>query len=173
MTASRSAPSTGSAGARAAAKEGELTFVSGNPGSTRRLYTVAQYLNERDTALPERLLDLAELRGMLTQYASESPEHARAATAELLSVENSYKGLRGRLEALTDPRSMPAKLAAEEKLRAQVKKNPALQKEAGAAGTSWPRRPRSTGRGRTEYAFIEGTSSSQPARCRPSSRAPG
>ena len=45
----------------AGAKDGELTFVSGNPGGTNRMLTVAQLEYQRDTALPERLVALAEL----------------------------------------------------------------------------------------------------------------
>jgi hypothetical protein len=37
------------------AREGELVFVSGNPGSTRRLYTVAQLDHERNLDLPLRI----------------------------------------------------------------------------------------------------------------------
>ncbi|HEX8910255.1 MAG TPA: S46 family peptidase, partial [Anaeromyxobacteraceae bacterium] len=45
------------------AREGELTFVSGNPGGTSRQLTVAQLEYARDVALPEALVRLAELRG--------------------------------------------------------------------------------------------------------------
>ena len=114
-------------------KEGELVFISGNPGSTRRLYTVAQYIYERDIALPERLIELAEQRGAYTLYSDESPEHARAASAELLSIENSQrKGIsRAARRALIDPGFMPKRIAAEDKLRAEVKKRPALEKDSG------------------------------------------
>jgi len=143
-------------------KEGELTFISGNPGSTRRLYTAAQYQYERDVVLPERLLDIAELRGQMTMYASEGPEHARASSAELLGLENSYKGLRGRLEALTDPKFLPAKMAAEEKLRAAVKKKPALDKSAGKAWNDLAAALEEFRPHRKEFAFAEGASSATP-----------
>ncbi|HEU5182013.1 MAG TPA: S46 family peptidase, partial [Candidatus Polarisedimenticolia bacterium] len=36
--------------------DGDLAFVPGNPGSTRRLFTVAELEYERDVALPQRLM---------------------------------------------------------------------------------------------------------------------
>jgi hypothetical protein len=38
------------------AKEGDLSFVSGNPGRTSRLMTVAQLRHQRDFVLPERIV---------------------------------------------------------------------------------------------------------------------
>ena len=43
-------------------KEGELTFVAGNPGGTSRGLTVAELEYDRDWRLPERIAHLAELR---------------------------------------------------------------------------------------------------------------
>ena len=45
------------------AKEGELVFVSGHPGSTRRTLTVAEYEDLKDYSTPERLIELAQWRG--------------------------------------------------------------------------------------------------------------
>ena len=39
----------------AGAREGELTFVSGNPGTTSRLLTVAQLASQRDETIPLKL----------------------------------------------------------------------------------------------------------------------
>ena len=59
------------------ARDGDLTFVSGNPGGTSRLNTVAQLEYQRDVALPANLLRLAELRGLLTDFADRGPEFKR------------------------------------------------------------------------------------------------
>ena len=109
----------------AGAKEGDLTFVTGNPGGTSRQLTVAQLEYARDAQLPDALLRLAELRGQLTEYARRGPEQARHSSSDLFYVENSYKALRGRLEALQDKQFFASKVAAEQKLQADLAKDPA------------------------------------------------
>ncbi|CAN0564409.1 unnamed protein product, partial [Laminaria digitata] len=74
--------------------EGSLVFVSGHPGSTQRLLTVAQLAYQRDTALPERLMSLAELRGRLHEMGRRSAENERIARRTLLGVENGFKALK-------------------------------------------------------------------------------
>jgi hypothetical protein len=106
------------------AEPGELTFVSGHPGGTDRALTAAQLRYQRDVALPDRLLQLAELRGLLTGFQLLGEEQRRISTEHLFSVENSYKALRGQLEALQDPEFFRAKVAAEEALVAQLATDP-------------------------------------------------
>ncbi len=117
----------------AGTKAGDLTFVSGHPGRTSRLLPVSRLEYERDVALPERLLYLAELRGMLREFMKRSPEAARTATGALFGVENGYKALRGRLEALQDTRMMARKIQEEAEFRAAVAADPALSAEVGRA----------------------------------------
>ncbi len=104
----------------AGAKDGELTFVSGNPGGTDRKLTVAQLEYLRDTALPERLVALSELRGKLTEYAHRGAEQARHSNATLFYVENSLKALTGRLEALQDKAFFETKVKAEAEFKAAL-----------------------------------------------------
>ncbi len=106
-------------------KDGELTFVSGNPGRTSRGLTVAQLADARDLALPQALIGLAEYRGLLTEYARRGPEEARTANATLFYVENSYKALRGRWLALRDPAFFASKVKAEEDFKAALARDPA------------------------------------------------
>jgi hypothetical protein len=108
----------------AGAEAGELTFVTGHPGGTDRALTAAQLRYQRDVALPERLVQLAELRGLLTGFRLLGEEQRRISTEHLLSVENSVKALRGQLEALQDPEFFRAKVAAEEALVAQLAADP-------------------------------------------------
>ncbi|HEX9050915.1 MAG TPA: S46 family peptidase [Anaeromyxobacter sp.] len=110
------------------AAPGELTFVTGHPGGTDRTLTVSQLEYQRDVALPSRLLDLAELRGLITGFQLLGPEQRRYSTARLFYVENSYKALRGRVEALQDPVFFQSKVAAENALRAEIAKDPERSK---------------------------------------------
>src|SRR5262249_10480568 len=96
------------------AKEGDLAFVSGNPGGTSRLLTITQLEYQRDIALPTALLRLAELRGLLTEFADRGPEQKRISNTMLFGVENSLKGLYGRYEALLDKSFFASKVAAEQ-----------------------------------------------------------
>ncbi|HET9598568.1 MAG TPA: S46 family peptidase [Anaeromyxobacteraceae bacterium] len=105
-------------------REGELVFVSGNPGGTSRQHTVAQLAYQRDVALPEALLRLAEWRGVLTEYARRGPEQARHSATRLLGAENALKGLRGRFGALVDRRFFAAREKAEADLRARLSADP-------------------------------------------------
>ena len=68
---------TTSSGRRRAPSEGELTFVSGNPGRTSRLLTVAQLASQRDEILPLQLAALAQLRGWLDAVRQRSAEARR------------------------------------------------------------------------------------------------
>jgi hypothetical protein len=114
-----------------APREGEPTFVSGNPGSTDRLLTVAQLESQRDLAIPVSQLQRAELRGRLIRFSEESAENKRIATDPLFGVENSFKVFFGRQFALNDPAFMADKRAAEAELKAKVAADPALAREIG------------------------------------------
>jgi hypothetical protein len=113
--------------AKQGVKEGELVFVSGHPGGTERKSTVAELEFQRDVALPYTLLQLAELRGMLREFSSGSPERLRVSRSRLRSVENALKALRGRHQALADPALLTQKRGAEAELRKKVAARPALK----------------------------------------------
>jgi hypothetical protein len=113
--------------------EGDVTFVPGNPGGTSRQLTVAQLEYLRDVALPERLLRLAELRGLLTEYQRRGPEQKRTSDRLLFGVENSLKALRGRHAALLDKAFFGRLYSQEEKLKAAVAAKPDWHKQSGQA----------------------------------------
>jgi len=115
------------------AKEGDLAFVSGNPGGTSRLLTIAQLEYQRDIALPSALLRLAELRGLLTEFADRGPEQKRISNGMLFGVENSLKGLKGRYEALLDKNFFASKVAAEQAFRSKINLDPAKKRTYGSA----------------------------------------
>jgi hypothetical protein len=110
---------------------GEATFVSGNPGSTDRLLTVAQLETQRDLILPIGQLQRAELRGRLIEFSRRDAESRRIATDALFGVENSFKALFGQQSALNTPSLMDAKRAEEADLRARVAADPALANRIG------------------------------------------
>src|SRR5215470_11388397 len=58
-------------------KDGDLVFVSGNPGGTSRELTVSQLAFERDNVYPQVMPRIAEYRGQLTQFSARGPEQAR------------------------------------------------------------------------------------------------
>jgi len=101
-------------------KAGELVFVSGHPGSTDRLLTVAQLEELRDDYLPQWLLRASELRGRYIQYGKTSPEANRIVQNPLLYLENSLKVRRKLLDALLDERLLQHKRDDEAALRAKV-----------------------------------------------------
>src|SRR5437667_747269 len=93
----------------AGVKDGELIFVSGNPGSTQRMDTVAHLEYLRDFGLPFILKYLEHLRATLLKYSSQGEEQARRAREDLFGVENSLKALRGEEAGLKDPSLIAAK----------------------------------------------------------------
>ena len=114
-------------------KAGELVFTSGNPGSTRRGWTLAQLAAERYPLLPDALMYLSQYRGVLEAYSAEGPEQARIAQGTLFFVDNSIKALHGMWVALHDRTAFARKQAAEHRLREQVETNPALRAKYGDA----------------------------------------
>jgi len=109
----------------------ELVFVSGHPGNTSRLLTVAELETLRNVIYPRWLLRASELRGRLIEYGKTSPEAARIVEDQLNNIENSIKVRRGQLDALLDDRLMQSKMKEEAALRAKVAADPQLAKSIG------------------------------------------
>jgi hypothetical protein len=101
----------------AGAREGELTMVTGHPGSTERQLTVAQLAALRDYRLITTALYMSERRAMLAQYGRISAEAARQSQTDLTYTENSLKVYRGEIEALHDPAVFARKQREEDQLR--------------------------------------------------------
>jgi hypothetical protein len=113
-------------------KDGELVFVSGNPGGTKRGLTVSQLAFDRDKVLPLQIPRLAEYRGQLERFIGESPEHAREADEDLLSTANAFKAFFGEQQALLDPELFDIKLREEQRLRQAVASDPKLAADNSA-----------------------------------------
>jgi len=108
-------------------REGDVVFVSGNPGSTGRQLTLAQLEFLRDVHYPARLRALEDRLAALRAYAARGSEEARIARDTVFSYENSVKAYTGYLSGLTDPALMARKERAEESLRNKIASDAALQ----------------------------------------------
>ena len=114
-------------------KDGELVFVSGNPGSTARLNTVAHLEELRDTSIPIILRLLERREAMLMKYMALGEEQTRRAQNELNSIQNSLKVYRGQIKGLKDKALMDRKLKDEAALRKSIAASPERQKQYGDA----------------------------------------
>lgn len=94
-------------------KENDLTLVTGHPGTTNRLETLAKLKHRRDYTLPYTLTRLRLLEAALTQYGDKGPEQRRQAATDLHRVANSRKAFSGQLQGLLDPAILKQKEAAE------------------------------------------------------------
>lgn len=119
----------------AGVKENELVFVSGHPGRTNRLNTVAELEYLRDVGYPYLLQRLNRWEVNLAVYSAEGADQERKAKDDLFSVANSRKARLGGLAGLQDPSIMAQKKASEKSLRAAVAKNADLQDVADAWDT--------------------------------------
>ncbi len=115
------------------AKQGDLVFVTGHPGSTGRLRTLAQCESLRDNALPARLTQIHRDLADANAKAKESTEAEKQLRPKILGLENARKAIQGYLDGLKTPRIMTIKQKAESDLRAAVAKNDELQKRYGDA----------------------------------------
>ena len=118
---------------KAGAEDGELTITVGNPGGTDRQLTISELETVRDVDTVNRLLQLSEARGVIEQFRSQGAEQSRIAQSDLFGIENSYKALYGRLQALLDPEVFNFKRKQEAELRDYVNADPARKAKYGAA----------------------------------------
>ncbi len=134
---------------------GEPVFITGHPGSTDRLLTVAQLKFQRDVMLPLWLLRYSEFRGRMMAWQYTSDEAARTVQQRILSYENAIKVRRNQLKALQNDHMIERKKSEERSLRDAVAADPAL---ATAYGEAWDLIDRSLETHRNfyeEHLFIE------------------
>jgi len=111
------------------AAEGDLVFVSGHPGRTDRLDTMAHIQFLRDKTFPNAMRKLFRREVILSAYSAASRENARRAQDDLFGIQNSRKARMGMLAGLQDPAILARKQAEEDKLRKAVEENAAKLKE--------------------------------------------
>jgi len=115
---------------------GELTFISGHPGTTYRQQTHAQMVFARDRGIPFQLHLLDGQKRALEALAATSPEASRLAAGAIYGIENGTKRLRGQLLGLSRPENMKKVERAEAELQAAVAKEAPLSARVGG---SWDR----------------------------------
>lgn len=117
------------------AKDGDLVFVSGNPGRTRRILTSDAVEFQRDSALPRTLNLLRRKEIALQQYGLEGPEQTRRGRDDLFGVQNSRKAYTGMLAGIQDPLFIESKRKNEQEIFNTLKADPKLASLAGAWDT--------------------------------------
>lgn len=113
--------------------EGDVVFVSGNPGSTNRRDTLAQLEFSRDVTQPWFLQFFNTRLKLLREYSARGQEEERVAKATIFGYENGVKDILGRQAGLLDPEFMARRAAVEKDLRDRVNADPKSRQEFGPA----------------------------------------
>src|SRR5687767_2219951 len=112
----------------AGAQDEEFIVVSGYPGSTARLLTVAQLAYQRDVGNPAQRKIWETLRAALESYSKLGPEQFRQASGGMRSFANSLKRLAGQQDGLLNPRQFAKKEAEEKEIRTRLAQGPEIEK---------------------------------------------
>jgi hypothetical protein len=127
--------------------------VSGHPGRTARLETVAELEFARDHGFPFTLERITRMRQALEAYSARGAEEQRQAETKLFGVMNNLKRYDGMLAGLKDEKIMGKKRADEATLKQQVAGDPQLAKvfdNLAAVEKAWQPMHR-------RYAMVEGS----------------
>lgn len=113
------------------AEPSEVVFVTGNPGSTSRLNTVAQLEYARDITYPQTIEIVESFISFLEEIINDDPERSNELMDQLLNYYNSEKAYKGMLQGLQDEVLMQKKRDFEKNFKAKVKSNPELNEKYG------------------------------------------
>ena len=110
-------------------RTGDVVFVIGNPGATRRLTTMSQLEYQRDVALPIQGRFLASRIAALRAFRDQSrdEEQRRNLLVQILGLSNAWKPIGGRLEGLNDPGIMARRRDVERTLQDSIRARPDLR----------------------------------------------
>jgi hypothetical protein len=116
------------------AGDGDLVFVTGHPGATSRLDTMAQLDYLRDVGEPASIKIITSRIATLERYSAEGAEQARQAGSQIFNLQNSLKAQNGTYQGLLNPAIMAKKQQEEEDFKAKVMANPQWK---AAYGDAW------------------------------------
>ena len=117
--------------AKTGSQEKDLVFVTGNPGSTGRLNTMAQIEYLRDLTYPSLLDGYKRRIAVYHQLSAMDSTRAMALRNTIFGLENSQKAVGGYQSGLLDPKLMSQKTAWETNFRRSVNSNAAYKKAYG------------------------------------------
>lgn len=115
------------------AADGELVFLSGNPGTTQRLATLPQLSSDRDDVFPKVIASMQDRIRLLQDYSKRGPEQARQAGSMIFGLQNSVKAITGEEQGLLDKSVIAKKQKEEEEFKALVRANADWGKQYGGA----------------------------------------
>ena len=104
--------------------EGDLVFVTGHPGTTNRLETLAKLIHRRDYFLPFSLARLRTYEAALIQFSASSPANSAIATTDLHRVANARKAFTGQYNGLLNPSIIQAKSLQENNILKAAEQEP-------------------------------------------------
>lgn len=135
--------------------DNDLVFVSGNPGSTQREKTVAQFMAERDTNLPLIKSVIDRLEVGVAAFSARRPDYALQARQDLFGIRNTRKVIDGRIAGLLDPEFFDLLQQREAKLKARFQQNAKFQSGLNAYERIATTQKAITDE-LTKFAFLEG-----------------
>jgi len=115
----------------AGVKEGDLVFVTGYPGSTRRLATYAEVQEAVEWTFPRTIRTYQEQIDLLEALAKQDPALRIKAAGRIQVLNNTLTNRKGMLEGLLRGGLLAQKEAREKRLAAWIAADPARQKEYG------------------------------------------
>jgi hypothetical protein len=112
--------------------DGEITFVSGNPGRTDRQLTADELADRRDREIPNWLEMFDRREVLLHAWGQRSFENARRAREDSYGDENNRKRYDGYVAALFDPETWSAIEQREKKVRNAIGQDSRFKSTLGA-----------------------------------------
>jgi hypothetical protein len=115
----------------AGVKEGDLVFVTGYPGSTKRLATYAEVREAVEWTFPRTIRTYQEQIDLLESLARQDAALRIKASGRIQGLNNTLTNRKGMLEGLVRGGLLAQKQAREQRLAAWIAADPARQQEYG------------------------------------------